>query len=702
MIDNKYKYTNSLIDEQSPYLLQHAHNPVNWRAWNDESFAIAEREDKPIFLSIGYATCHWCHVMESESFEDEEVAEILNNRFISIKLDREERPDIDAVYMEVCQAMTGHGGWPLTILMMPNKKPFFAGTYFPKRSNFGRAGIIDILERISSLWIENREKIEESSTYIFNTLQEKSQEDFYTELSPDILNKTVDTFASNFDSRFGGFRQKPKFPSPHQLCFLMRMFRRTGDASILEMVVTTLNGMRKGGIWDHIGYGFHRYSTDEEWLLPHFEKMLYDQAWLAIAYTEAYQLTRDNNFRLIAENILEYVKEILTAPTGAFYSAEDADSEGKEGKFYVWLIEEIKESLAKEDAILYVDIYGIENDGNFRDEASGGQAGENIPHLKISIEEYAIKNNISVELLQKKLETIREILLKKRRKRVHPFLDDKILADWNGMMIAAFAKAAAVFQKQSYNMYAETSWRYISKKMINDNGRLLHRARNEETAIPAFLDDYSALAFALFELYETTGNDEYLSESKRLTEEAKKLFEDENGGFFQSEIHNEATPFTGQKQVYDGAVPSGNSMMVYNLMRLGTALQRNDFIESALKTIYSFGRQVAQYPMGFTWMLSALEFFTGTRQEVIVRGEKDNLFIMEVSKRLRQEFLPGSVIMYAYGNTSQPIPISVLNQEDTVASVFVCENYHCKLPMTSMEQFENFIQNEITVKGNVK
>lgn len=702
MIDNKYKYTNSLIHEQSPYLLQHSHNPVNWRAWNDESFAIAERDDKPIFLSIGYATCHWCHVMESESFEDEEVAGILNNKFVSIKLDREERPDIDAVYMEVCQAMTGHGGWPLTILMMPDKKPFFAGTYFPKRSNFGRAGIIDILERISSLWEDNREKIEESSSYIFNSLQEKSQQDFYAELSPDILSKTVDVFASNFDSSFGGFRQKPKFPCPHQLCFLMRMYRRTGDVSILEMVVTTLNGMSKGGIWDHIGYGFHRYSTDEEWLLPHFEKMLYDQAWLAIAYTEAFQLTKDNNFRSIAENILKYVTEKMTAPSGAFYSAEDADSEGKEGKFYVWHIKEILESLTKEDADLFIDMYDIENNGNFRDEASGGKTGENIPHLKISIEEYAVKNNISVELLQKKLETIRAILHNKRNQRVHPFLDDKILADWNGMMIAAFAKAAAAFQVHAYNNCAETAWKYIQTKMVNENGRLLHRSRNNETAIPAFLDDYSGLAFGLFELYQSTGNIEYLNESRRLTEEAKVLFEDENGGFFQSEILNNATPFSTQKQVYDGATPSGNSMMVYNLMRLGTLLQRNDFFESGLKAIYSFGKQIEQYSIGFAWMLIALEFFNGARQEIIVLGDKGNLFIAEVSKRLQKEFLPSSVIIYADSTFVYSKFISEFTQKHDKPSILVCENYHCKLPITTTEQFENFILNEITVKGNVK
>jgi uncharacterized protein YyaL (SSP411 family) len=702
MVDSNSKYTNHLINEQSPYLQQHAHNPVNWRAWNEESFAVAEREDKPIFLSIGYATCHWCHVMERESFEDEEVAALLNDKYISIKLDREERPDIDAAYMDVCQAMTGHGGWPLTILMMPDKKPFFAGTYFPKRSTFGRAGIIDILSKIAQLWENERPKIIESSSYIYNSLSTRAQQDFYLEFSADILVRTVEIFSSNFDKDYGGFRQSPKFPSPHQLCFLLRMYRRTGEKSTLDMVMKTLRSMRNGGIFDHIGYGFHRYSTDEKWLLPHFEKMLYDQAWLAIAYIEAYQLTKDEDFRRVAESILEYVSEKLTSPNGGFYSAEDADSEGVEGKFYVWTFDEIIEILGKEDAQLFMDVYGIEPDGNFREEATGNQTSENIPHLENSIEEYALQNNISSDVLRYKLEVIRVKLWKKRKERIHPLLDDKILTDWNGMMIAAYSKAAAAFQEPNYSIKAETAWQFISTKLMRSDGRLLHRFRNNEAAIPAFLDDYVAVGFGLFELYQATGNEKYLLECIRITDKAIALFEDENGGFFQSERGTEDTPFSNHKQVYDGAIPSGNSMMVHNLFRLGTALQRNDLVEHGLKAIYSFGKQIEQYSAGFTWLLSALEYFTGSRQEIVVQGNTEELFIVEAIQRLQQEFLPTSVILYAHNSTTIPVLTNQFEYSEENPCIHVCENYYCSIPMTSMEQFEIFITKETTIRGNEK
>ncbi len=702
MIDSKYTYTNELIHEQSPYLLQHAHNPVNWRAWNDDTFALALEENKPIFLSIGYATCHWCHVMEHESFEDIEVAEILNKNFISIKVDREERPDIDSVYMEVCQAMVGHGGWPLTILMMPDKKPFFAGTYFPKRSSLGRAGILDILAKINGLWKENREKILESSNYIFSALQSKSEQDLYLELSPDILQKAVDAFESSFDSVNGGFRQKPKFPSPHQLCFLLRMYRGAGESSSLQMVVKTLKSMAKGGIWDHIGYGFHRYSTDEQWLLPHFEKMLYDQAWMTIAYTEAYQLTKDEDFKTTAENILAYVHQKLTSPLGTFYSAEDADSEGVEGKFYVWHKEEIVRILGENDAALFNEIYNIDREGNFRDEATGEQTGDNIPHLKTSVLDYSATQNLQLDLFEERLENIRLKLWTEREKRVHPLLDDKILADWNGMMIAAFAKAGAAFQNIKFTEYAEAAWQYIQATMVDSEGRLLHRSRNNESAIRAFLDDYSALAFGLFELYQTTGKIKYLIESTRLTDEAIVMFEDEKGGFLQAERGNEATPFSGQKQVYDGATPSGNSMMVYNLFRIGTVLQKNEYFEYGMKAIYSFGKQIEQYPIGFAWMLSALDFFTGSRQEIVLHGDEKSHLLEFALKRLQEEFMPGSVIIRSRENFLLSAQIEKLEIEKDIPAVFVCENYHCRLPLKSIDEIEGFIVDETSMKGTLQ
>ena len=684
-------YTNELAKEKSPYLLQHAHNPVQWRAWNDAAFEAASREDKPIFLSIGYATCHWCHVMEHESFEDIGVATLLNDHYIPIKLDREEHPDIDAAYMEVCQAMTGRGGWPLTIIMMPDKKPFFSGTYFPKHSSHGRAGLIDILEKIAGLWQKDRMKIVESTSYIYNALQERAKQDFYTELTPDILTETVEIFRQNFDDVYGGFRQSPKFPSPHQLCFLLRMYARTKDESLLAMVTTTLTKMRLGGIYDQVGYGFHRYSTDERWFLPHFEKMLYDQAWLTIAYTEAYQVTREPLFKQTAEEIIAYVDECLTSPEGAFYSAEDADSEGVEGKFYVWKYDEIHALLPESDAHLFCDVFGIERSGNFHDESTGNPLEENIPFLQIPVDVYADTHSLDRDLLTNKLQVIRTTLWKARQKRVRPLLDDKILTDWNGMMIAALAKASAAFGDSRYAERAAKAWEFVESTLLHADGReVLHRYRDDEAAIRGLLDDYAALGFGVYELYQATGNRRYLDATIILAEQVRDKFEDEHGGFFLTEMQHEATPFTGQKQVYDGATPSGNSMAVVNLMKAGTLLQRNDFTESALKAVYAFGKQITSYSAGFTWMLTALEFFTGKRAEIVVHGSQQLPKVQELVVILQQAFLPGFVLIYA--DDSQEAAWFTTSKADTlIPSVQICENYHCTLPITAPEDLKHYL-----------
>ncbi len=693
MPEATHKYTNELANEKSPYLLQHAHNPVQWRAWNDAAFEAARREDKPIFLSIGYATCHWCHVMEHESFEDEGVANILNDHYIAIKLDREERPDIDAAYMEVCQAMTGRGGWPLTIIMMPDKKPFFSGTYFPKRSSHGRAGLVDILEKIAGLWAHERSKIVESSAYIYNTLQQRAEEDFYAEFSPEILSSTVDIFRQNYDDVFGGFRQSPKFPSPHQLCFLLRRYAQTHDETILEMVTTTLTKMRMGGIFDHVGFGFHRYSTDERWFLPHFEKMLYDQAWLTIAYTEAYQVTRNPLFRQTAGEILEYVDECLTSPEGAFYSAEDADSEGVEGKFYVWKYKEILEVLGADDTLIFSEIYGIDESGNFHDEATGAPVTDNIPHLKISLAEYAESHSYELQWLENKLQVMRVTLWKKRLKRIRPLLDDKILTDWNGMMIAALAKAAAAFQEPKYVARAERAWQFIQSKMITSSGELLHRYRDSEASIHGFLDDYAALAFGLFELYQATGEQEYLIHSTKLMELLLEKFEDEKGGLYQTEILREATPFSRQKQVYDGAIPSGNSMAVVTMMKLGTLLQHKEMTASALRALHAFGKQINSYSAGFTWLLTALDFYVGKRSEVVLQGDRSTPEMQVLTAMLQQAFLPNAVLMYD-ATSARTIELS---REDKQAhsgltpSVMICEDYHCRLPLRTPEALQEYV-----------
>lgn len=452
-MNTKQRYTNKLISEKSPYLLQHAHNPVDWFPWGDEAFEKAKGEEKPIFLSIGYSTCHWCHVMARESFEDDEVAELLNKHFVSIKVDREERPDIDMIYMNACQAMTGQGGWPLTVVMTPDKKPFFAGTYFPKESKWGRPGLMDILKQLIEVWEKERSRIDTVGNQVMRILQ---AQDHGTpgKLEESIIEEAFHEFSINFDVKYGGFGMAPKFPTPHNLLFLLRYWHKTGDNKALQMAEKTLEAMAKGGIFDHIGFGFHRYSTDGNWLVPHFEKMLYDNALLAYVYTEAYQATKKNLYKDIAGKIFTYVLRDMTSPEGGFYSAEDADSEGEEGKFYVWTPAEVEEVLGDEDGKWFCRTFDISSKGNFE--------GKSIPNL---INGKIVENDRVIRC--------REKLFSAREKRIHPHKDDKILTSWNGLMIAAFAKGARVFKDNTLCEAAERAVDFIFSKLINKEGRLL-------------------------------------------------------------------------------------------------------------------------------------------------------------------------------------------------------------------------------------
>ena len=457
---------NRLAKESSPYLLQHKNNPVDWYPWGDEAFQKATELNRPIFLSIGYSTCHWCHVMEDESFEDEQVAQLLNDNFISIKVDREERPEIDHLYMTVCQAMTGKGGWPLTIIMTPDKYPFFAGTYFPKKGRMGRPGMIELLPAIADAWVNKKGELIQSANQIKKYLIDSNNKEIGDQLNQTILTNTNSQFINRYDKTHGGFGVKPKFPSPHNLIYLLRYHNMSGDKTSLLMVEKTLQEMRLGGIFDHVGFGFHRYSTDREWILPHFEKMLYDQAMLTLAYTEAYQITNNQLYKDTAEEILHYVKRDMTDKRGGFYSAEDADSEGEEGLFYLWTIEEIKNILNNEESELLINTYGLDLEGNYKDEATGKKTEKNILYLKESISNAKSKNRLND--ITKKLYLARE-------KKIHPLKDDKILTDWNGLMIAAFAKAGDVFNSDDYIQQAEKSAQFILKNLTDNNGRLLKR-----------------------------------------------------------------------------------------------------------------------------------------------------------------------------------------------------------------------------------
>ena len=514
------KRANRLILEKSPYLLQHAYNPVDWYPWGPVAFEKARTENKLIFLSIGYSTCHWCHVMEKESFEDPIVAKLLNETFISIKVDREERPDIDSTYMKICQMMTGSGGWPLNIIITPNQKPLFATTYIPKEDRFGKIGIKELIPCIKELWQSRRHELESSAERIISLLKEQvtSGIDRGEELGKSTLDEAFVSLSSRFDELYGGFGNAPKFPTTHNLSFLLRYWKRRGYRKALQMVERTLRAMRRGGIYDHLGFGFHRYSTDSKWFVPHFEKMLYDQAMLTIAYLEAYQATEKEEYAQTVREILTYVLRDMTALNGGFYSAEDADSEGEEGKFYVWTEDEIKRLLHKKEIEFVTRIFNIVPSGNFEDESTRRRTGKNILSLRDSLPEVASKLGTPLIEIRKRLEDALQRLYVAREKRIHPNKDDKILTDWNGLMIVALAKAASVLSEDAYVTAAKKAANFIISNMTTPEGRLYHRYRDGEPAIMGFLNDYSFFIWGLIELYEATFEASFLKRAIKLTE----------------------------------------------------------------------------------------------------------------------------------------------------------------------------------------
>lgn len=693
-----HKFTNRLVSEKSPYLLQHAHNPVDWYAWSEEAFQKARDEDKPIFLSIGYSTCHWCHVMEHESFEDEDVASLMNEIFVSIKVDREERPDVDNIYMTVCQMMTQHGGWPLSVAMTPDKKPFFAGTYFPRESKYGRIGFIDLIKRIDEVWKNDRQRIIESSQNITNALLEYQQsEGKKVELSKDDLKETFSYFAQRFDEQYGGFGTAPKFPSPHNLLFLLRHWKGTGDNDALNIVKKTLREMRNGGIFDHIGKGFHRYSTDKQWLLPHFEKMLYDQAMLANAYIETYQATDDEFFADVTREIFEYVLRDMTHSKGGFYSAEDADSEGEEGKFYVWSIEDIKSLLNEEDAKLFIQVFNLTEDGNFEEESTKERTGTNIPHFTKNFSEIASEQNLSYEQLAEKIESIREILFAEREKRIHPLKDDKILTDWNGLLIASLAKSGRVLNNDNYINEARKAIQFINEKLTNEDGTLLHRYREGEASIKAKLDDYAFLIWGLLELYESTFNLLYLEDAVKLQKIQNDLFwDDQKGGYFMTSNDAEEL-IIRPKEIYDGAIPSGNSVSFMNLVRLGKITANPIYDEFATSQAKAFADKVKSSLPGSTMFLSALDFAMGPSAEIILVGNDEDLKSSEMLLYIRKKFIPNKVVVFKSIDDNQS-QLSELAQYTNNYSrlegkltVYACENYNCKLPVNSLEGLKKIL-----------
>lgn len=671
------RYTNRLTQEKSPYLLQHAHNPVDWYPWGTEAFDRAMREDKPIFLSIGYSTCHWCHVMERESFEDAEVADILNRHFISIKVDREERPDIDHIYMTVCQTLTGSGGWPLTIIMTPERKPFYAGTYFPKTDRIGRPGIMTLLTKASEIWQEDKSSLLVSSEEITGAVSRQCN--FYKEIDADeIIRRTYADFAADFDSLHGGFGNAPKFPSPHNLSFLLRYWHSTKERKALEMVEKTLTSMHNGGIYDHIGFGFSRYSTDRKWLVPHFEKMLYDNALLAIAYLETYQATRNEEYANVARQIFTYILRDMTSPEGGFYSAEDADSEGVEGKFYVWTADEVKEVLGKPDAEKFCRYYDITSGGNFEGASIPNRIRTNIPDHERSF-----------------ADTCREKLFAYREKRIHPYKDDKILTSWNGLMIAAMAIGGRVLDNAEYTRAAQQASDFIESRLTRNDGRLLARYREGESAFPAYLDDYAFLVWGLIELYESTFKPLYLQRALSLNEDLLKFFHDKiNGGLFLYGSDGEQL-ITRPKELYDGALPSGNSVATLNFFRLARLTGRNELEELAQRQFNTFGSSLEQAPRGYAFMITALLFASAQASEIIVVSGADQRGAGEMIDIIRASFRPFThSVLYSdeHSDIKKMIPfVENYTPVNGMATAYVCENDTCSYPVTNTNEFRKML-----------
>ena len=682
---------NRLSREKSPYLLQHKDNPVDWYPWSEEAFDAARRQDKPIFLSIGYATCHWCHVMAHESFEDEEVARLMNDAFINIKVDREERPDVDQIYMTVCQMATGRGGWPLTVVLTPDKQAFYVETYLPKVGRGGRPGMLELIPALKQAWIERREEVVESATSITSSLKRAVGLPGADELPTEsVLEGAFTALATRYDERFGGFGSAPKFPTPHNLLFLLRYPTRTDDQDALTIVTNTLRRMRSGGIFDQVGYGFHRYATDQRWLLPHFEKMLYDQALMIMAYTEAFQATGDAFFRTTAEEIIEYVFRDLSDDAGAFYSAEDADSEGEEGKFYVWTTDEVRAVLSADDARFVHDRFGMEDGGNFEDEATRRRTGANVLHSD-DLDKWDGAERT-------RWDRIRQDLLEHRSRRARPLLDDKILTDWNGLMIAALAQAGFVFNEPSYTTRAEEAARFILDRLYLD-GHLLHRYRDGEAAIDGFVDDYAFMIWAVLELYRATDKVAWFEKAVELQARLSELFEDpDGGGFFFTRAGGEEL-LVRQKEFGDGAIPSGNSVSLYNLMRLGRMTGNVSYEESATALIRSAAGLLAQIPSAMTGLLVGLDFWLGPSIEIVIAEGEGTTVMDEV---LRDRYLPRAVVLRVSASSAEPLSglapfTSEQRSIDGRATAYVCRDFTCSAPVTTAEDFRADLKNHIRV-----
>ncbi len=676
------KHTNELINETSPYLQQHAHNPVDWHGWNRAALAKAKTEEKPILLSIGYSACHWCHVMEHESFEDEHIAAIMNENFVNIKVDMEERPDIDKIYMRFVQLTTGSGGWPLTVFLTPDQLPFFGGTYFPPNPRFNMPSFEQILTSVAEAYRVRRDEITHSAKDVLAGIKgiadgQRVAESFTDELLDSAFHRIIETF----DNVNGGFGGAPKFPAPMTLEFLLRYYKRTGHKDALEVVVKTCNKMARGGIYDQLGGGFHRYSVDTTWMTPHFEKMLYDNAQLARIYVHLFQVTRDDFYKEIAIGTLDYIKREMLDENGGFFSAQDADSEGEEGKFFVWKPAEIAGILGEDDAKFFEVYFDVSDFGNFE--------GKNILNVKRSIKETAEEFSVSEDLVMTSIETSKVKLFEARAKRIKPFRDEKILTAWNGLMLATFAEASAVFESAEYLITAKSNADFLIRE-LQDDGRLLRTWIDGKAKLNAYIEDYANLADGLFELFQASGESKYLFESKRLVDVMiEEFWDEESGGFyFTSNDHDEL--LVRSKDYFDNATPSGNSAAADVLLKLSKIFGDEKYERIAVLVLRIVAPQIRRHPGAFGRCLSAIDFYLSAVKEIVVIGDRGN----ELEKELWRTYDPNKVVIPVDDPNDHESQLKILSGKkkiDGKATAFICEKFACKKPVTELSDLRRQI-----------
>ena len=685
---------NRLKDETSPYLLQHADNPVDWYPWGEEAFARSRELDKPVLLSVGYSACHWCHVMAHESFEDEATAKVMNELYVNVKVDREERPDVDDIYMQAVQAMTQHGGWPMTVFLLPDGRPFYGGTYYPDTPRHGMPSFVQVLHAVHDAYINRRDDLEKQADNLHQALKRDVLgigRDDDSGLTEALLDGSAKKIKSNFDSVNGGFGSQPKFPNPMNLEYLLRYYDRTEDEEALHVVTFTLKQMARGGIYDQIGGGFARYSVDAMWLVPHFEKMLYDNSQLSRLYLHTYQVTGDEFFKHIAEEIYDYILREMTAPDGGFYSTTDADSEGEEGKFFVWTIDEVKEALAPiEDdlpnaAQIAIEYFGMSPGGNFE--------GANILYLPNEEDVIAERLAMTVDDLRTAITAIKDRLYAVRTSRVHPGLDDKILTAWNGMMLASLAEAARVLKRDDYLVAAERAGEFLLNSMVDERGRLYRTHKDGRSKLNGYLEDYANTIDAFIELYQSTFVEKWFVEARRLADVVLEHFKTEDGGFYDTSDDHE-TLITRPRNLQDNATPSGNAMMAKQLLRLSAYTGEAEYDEAGRGILRLLTDAMEQYPQAFGESLNATDMLVNGMAEVAIVGNPTADETKTLLDVVRLPFRPNVITALARQNLDEHDTIPLLSyriMREDKPTVYVCRNFMCQMPVTSAEETEKLL-----------